>query len=242
MELPKHFWKKYGLLNISYFKYAKCLLLFNLHQSDVFEKQETNENRMNILKRIEVQLRQLLKTISNEEELSYLLNKYKILEQKTKLSLNPNNEHLQTEKQTLTNFMQTCGFEPGDHEFLFSVKEESSTYFETRTQRIALIMRVRHLLSQINFSMNFYTRCYYILKYALNNLMLYSYEMRSVETGEEPENPQVEVKLVDAGDKKKPAPAAAKVDPKKAAQQAKEEEEKKMMEEKKANELSNITV
>lgn len=196
-----------------------------------------------MLKRIEAQLRQLLKTIANEEELSSLLYSYKISEERKKVALNPNIEKLQAEKQEVITFMSTCGFEAGDHELLFSLKEESLTYFETRVQRLALMMRVRHLLSQINFSMNFYTRSYYIMKYALNNLILYSYDNSLIETGEEPENPQVEVKLVDAADKKKGAAGApAKVDPKKAAQQAKEEEEKKLLEEKKAKEAANQIV
>ena len=218
-------------------------MLFNLHQTDVFEKQETNEMRINTLKRIEVQLRQLLKTISNEEELTFLLNEYEIFKYKSKLTLNPETEKLQTEKQKILSFMAVCGFDPSDHEYLFSLKEESLSYFETKQLRISLMIRVRLLLSQINFSMNFYTRSYYILKHALSNLMLYSYENHLVETGEEPENPQVEVRTAET-DKKKPAGAAAagKVDPKKAAQQAKDEEEKKMNEEKKKNDLAKQSV
>ena len=232
LELPKGFWKKYGLLNVSYFKYAKFLLLYNFHQSDVFEKQETNENRINIMKRIETQLRSLLKTIAHEEELSYLLNKYEIFWNKCKTIINPDNEKLNAEKQEVINFMNICGFDASDHESLFSLKEESLSYFETKMLRLSLMMRIRHLLSQINCSMNFYTRSYYILKYALNNLMLYSYENRLIETGEEPENPQVEVKI--ETDKKKPGGGApAKPDPKKLAQQAKEDEEKKLIDDKK---------
>lgn len=211
-------------------------MLFNLHQSDVFEKQETNEMRLNILKRIEVQLRQLLKSISNEEELSFLLNQFEIKQNKSKLTINPESEKLQADKQELMTFMSTIGFDVSDHEFLFSMNEESMAYFETKLLRLALMTRIRHLLSQINFSMNFYTRSYYILKYAINNLMLYSFENRMVETGEEPENPQVELKNAEA-DKKKPAPAAQnKIDPKKAALQTKDDE-KKLNEEKRRSEI-----
>jgi len=71
--------------------------------------------------------------------------------------------------------------------------------------------------------------------------MLYSYENRLIETGEEPENPQVEVKI--ETDKKKPGGGApAKPDPKKLAQQAKEDEEKKLIEDKKKNELEKQSV
>ena len=241
MELPKGFWKKYGLLNVSLFKYAKLLLLYNFHQSDVFEKQETNENRINIMKRIETQLRTLLKVVANEEELTFMLFKFEVFRNKSKSTVNPDTEKLNAEKQEVINFMNVCGFDPVDHEFLFSLKEESLSYFETKQQRISLMMRIRHLLSQVNVSMNFYSRSYYILKYALSNLMLYSYENRLVETGEEPENPQVEIKL--ETDKKKPAGGApAKPDPKKIAQQAKEDEEKKALEEKKKLQTENQLV
>ena len=197
--------------------------------------------RINILKRIEAQLRQLLKSISNEEELAFLLYNFSIFSNKSKISLSADNEKLAENKQEIVNFMVICGFEAGDHELLFSFKEESLTYFEGKQQRICLMVRIRHLLSQINFSMNFYTRSFFILKHALNNLMLYSYENRCVESGEEPENPQVEVKPGE-NEKKKPVAGQAKIDPKKAAVQAKEEEEKKSTEEKKKNELLKQSV
>jgi len=198
--------------------------------------------RINILKRIEIQLRILLKSISNEEELSFLLYNFSIFSNKSKLLLNPDTEKLSLDRQEIVNFMVICGFEAADHDILFSLKEESLTYFEGKQQRIGLIVRIRHLLSQINFSMNFYTRSFFILKQSLNNLMLYSFDNRCVETGEEPENPQIEVKTGE-NEKKKPfAAVQSKIDPKKAALQAKEEEEKKFNDVKKKNEFSKQLV
>lgn len=50
-----------------------------------------------------------------------------------------------------------------------------------------MIGRVRFLLVKINNSLTFFHKSYWILKYAILNLLRYAKEKRNCETGEDPE-------------------------------------------------------
>jgi len=65
-------------MNYNLFIYAKNLLLFSIHQNEIFEIHEKNETRREYLKKVEEKLRELLKKLSFEEELEFLNYKIEI--------------------------------------------------------------------------------------------------------------------------------------------------------------------
>ena len=57
-----------------------------------------------------------------------------------------------------------------------------------------MMCRARYLLFSINYTMNFLTRGYYILKRGVENMIDYCDEFRMCESGEEKENEPMEAK------------------------------------------------
>lgn len=55
-----------------------------------------------------------------------------------------------------------------------------------------MMARSRFLIHKINASMNLFTRSYHTLSYGVSNLFQYCQEYRCVETGEEPENLEID--------------------------------------------------
>ena len=74
----------------------------------------------------------------------------------------------------------------------FQNKEECLDYINKREEYLLMMARTRFLIHKINYSMNFYSKSYYVLTYAINNLYLYSLEYRNVENGEEQENQDID--------------------------------------------------
>ena len=234
LELPKNYGYKYGFLNVSLFKYAKCVLLFAIHQSEVFEKQENNDYRVQNLKKIEISLRSLLKSLASEEEAFYLLNDYSKFENRAKNDMNPElTQKLKDKKTEIIQFISSSLniVDPVEQELLFGdsneekvvgggglgggiggIREEGLNYYEGRLLRICLMVRSRGVIANINSVMGLWTRANFVIRQGFSNLASYCYEMRMVENGEEPENQGNETKVED---KKKGGPPASKPDPKK---------------------------
>lgn len=49
LELTREFGLKYGLQNENLFNFAVANLMYNIHQGDIVEKWEINENRCKLL-------------------------------------------------------------------------------------------------------------------------------------------------------------------------------------------------
>jgi hypothetical protein len=235
MELPKNYGYKYGLLNVSLFKYAKCMLLLAIHHSEVFEKQENNDYRVQNLKKIELSIRSLLKNLSSEEEVLFHLNEYYKLEARAKSDMSPELTQKLKEKKieisqlisSLLNINDSSEQElffkesmdeksyPGTfNNHVSGIKEEGLNYYEGRLLRVCIMVRSRSAIASINCIMGLWTRANFVIRKGISNLASYCYEMRMVETGEEPENQINETKV---DEKKKGGPPAGKIDPKKGA-------------------------
>ena len=72
MELGKEFAKKYGQSNYNLFIYSRMVLIYCIHQNEVFDVLDINELRREYLKKAEIILRELLKKLAFEEELELL--------------------------------------------------------------------------------------------------------------------------------------------------------------------------
>ena len=150
------------MINTELFKYAKSLLLFNIHQSEVFEKQDTNEVRSQSLKRLEQQIRTQLKSISLQEELFYQINQYQIQENKSKIEIAPSSDKLIEKKQEIINFISgKLGYiDPNEQNLIFNMKEESISYYEAKLIRVTLMLRSRQIIIDINNSLGLYFNIY----------------------------------------------------------------------------------
>ena len=113
-------------------------------------------------------------------------------------------------------------------------------YIQLREERMEMMARVRYLIFQINYSMNFNSRAFFVIKYAISNMYDYVYEKRKVENGNEPENIKNEELIPVEKEKNANKKNEKKVD-KKAEQKLKEEMEllKKKDEEMKLEEKKN---
>lgn len=56
-----------------------------------------------------------------------------------------------------------------------------------------MMARSRFLIHRVNASMNLFTRSYHVLSYGLSNMFQYCSEFRSVESGDEPENLELDL-------------------------------------------------
>jgi len=257
LELASNFKFKYGFVNFNLFYFAKAALIFTIYDVENYEKVDLNDRRFNRLAEAEGILRLVLKRISFEENLSSKTEELSFAQNKVQFEeTNENKEKVTELKNKVIEFMASSEIEASEHEAHLKHKEAALRYAEAREERVAMMMRIRYLLSSINNAMNFTTRSYYILKQAIINLKLYSEDRKDVETGEDAGNTSLEFKSTDEKGGKSDAKAKkeakketkdtkkdTKKDSKKPNQPAGQDDEKKQAELEKRlleEELSNL--
>ena len=181
-------------------------MIFTIYDVENYEKVDLNDRRFNKLVEAESILRSTLKRLAFEETLHGMTDEYNIQEGKLSEEEADKKTKLSELKAEIMDYLSSQGIETAEQELHFKHKEASLRFSEAREERIALTMRIRHLLASINNAMNFTTRSYYILKQAIINLKLYAEDQKDVEKGEEAGNTPLEFK---GGDEK-----AGKADPK----------------------------
>lgn len=197
LEIAPNFKFKYGFINANLFYLAKAALIFTIYDVENYEKVDLNDRRFNKLAEAESILRSTLKRLSFEEGLYSLSEEYRNLETKAQLQDTEAKTKADAMKATMVEFMTNAGIEAAEHEPHLKHKEASLRYSEAREETIAMILRIRYLLTSINNAMNFTTRSYYILKQAIVNLKLYAEDQKDVEKGDEPGNAPLEFKATD---------------------------------------------
>eukprot|EP00828_Plagiopyla_frontata_P019535 TRINITY_DN2497_c0_g1_i14.p1 TRINITY_DN2497_c0_g1~~TRINITY_DN2497_c0_g1_i14.p1 ORF type:complete len:587 (-),score=96.23 TRINITY_DN2497_c0_g1_i14:447-2207(-) len=239
LSFPQKLVSQQGVLNQNIFIFAKQSLLYKIYETEIFEKYETNETRINSLKLLKVELRELLKQLGIQEELGNLIDQYRLIVQRNSQEITSNTEGEKQKRKACEDYLQSIGISNAqemEQRIEKGTKEECSDYNSQREERILMMCRVRYLLFCINYGMNYLTRGYYILKKGVDNLIDYCDELRLCEQGEERENEPMEAKAQIADPKKKQPPAAAlkKGGKVQVSEKDKEDQERKAYEQKRA--------